>query len=481
MLKTQNGSRKERSRYLMKPFPSVKWWACFWLAVLFLNCDPRDESITRDPQARLAFSSDTVFFDTIFTDTISITRRLRVFNPEDRAVEISSIALQGGTNSSFKLVVEGLEGQSFEDVFILGEDSLLILISVNIPSRGEDVPFLVEDLLEFTLNTNQQQVPLVAWGQEANFFRSQTILPCNTIWNADKPYVLYHSVLVDTLCTLTIKQGTRIFLNNEAAFFVRGTLKVEGLAEEPVLFSNVRLDRENVPGQWRGIIFLEGSKDNTIDHAVIRNAEFGIRLGTPDNDTLPDLVLNNSVIENMSTFGILCFTSDLEATNTLIDNCIQFCVGHFAGGYYRYRHCTIANYSVGLFSQEPSAIFTDNLILGDGSTLTEDLYVRLENSIIWGNHQDGEELILNGEGGSQTDVLLDHLMVRTSNSQFEINQNILGTDPGFPRFVDPSNFDYHLDTLSPAQDQGRQLSISVDLLGRPRDEFPDLGAYERQQ
>ena len=39
--------------------------------------------------------------------------------------------------------------------------------------------------------------------------------------------------------------------------------------------SNDRFDDNfiNAPGQWGGIIFLPGSKDNTIDHAEIRNAD----------------------------------------------------------------------------------------------------------------------------------------------------------------------------------------------------------------
>jgi len=158
-------------------------------------------------------------------------------------------------------------------------------------------------------------------------------------------------------------------------------------------------------------------------------------------------------------------------------NCIDFAIGHFAGGHYRYQHCTIGNYSVRQISEQPAALFTDNLILSDGSELVDDLYVRLQNSIIWGIDQQGEELILNTAGGAFSDILIEHVMLRSGDAVFDINNNILGSDPEFPRFLNPEAYDYRLDTLSPAIDQGR-IILNQDLLDNDRDSKPDLGAYE---
>ena len=362
---------------------------------------------------------------------------------------------------------------------ILGNDSLLVLVEVTIPSRDENTPFLVEDSVVFVTNNNIQSVKLVAWGQDAYFFRQDSIIPCNTSWPADKPYVLYGSVLVDSLCQLTVDPGVEIYINKGATMFIGGTLQVNGTVDEPVIFRNVRTDIENAPGQWVGLVFLEGSKDNMIDHAIIRNAEFGVRLGTPDNDTVPDLVISNTVIENMSTYGILAFTSDLLAYNLLVDNCINSVAGHFAGGHYTYQHSTFANYSIGLFNEAPALVFTDNLELGDGSLLQADMYVQLQNNIIWGDHQDEEELIFSASEGPDFQVLLEHCLIRSENEEFDINNNILETDPAYPRFIDPAEYNYQLDTLSPAKDQGTNLFINIDLAGNPRDSSPDIGAYER--
>jgi hypothetical protein len=448
-------------------------------AFALVHCTPTEEELSLDPNALLTFSVDTLFFDTLFTDTVSFTKRFRVYNPQSNAVNVSSIQLAGAENSFYELTVNGISAFEFQDQTIFGKDSLLILVDVTIPSRDENAPFLVEDSVVFITNQNSQAVNLVSWGQDAHFFRDDSIIPCNTVWPADKPYVLYGSILVDTLCRLTIEAGARIYVNTGASFFVKGTLEVNGTAADSVLFRNVRLDIENALGQWTGLVFLEGSKQNVINHATIRNAEFGVRLGTPDNDTIPDLILSNTVIENMSTYGILAFTSDLWAYNLLVNNCVNAAGGHFAGGNYQYQHCTFANYSIGLFNQAPALVFTDNLELADGSLLQEDLYTSIQNTIIWGDYQEQEELVFNASEGPSFQILLEHSLVRSQNPDFDINNNILSTAPDFPNFVDPSSYNYQLDTLSPAKDQGRDLSIDTDLLGNPRDGFPDIGAFER--
>ena len=299
---------------------------------------------------------------------------------------------------------------------------------------------------------------------------------CNTVWTNEKPYVIFNSILVDSLCRLTIEEGSQIFSHNRSFIFVQGTLLVEGTVDKPVIFRNDRLDEdfEHAPGQWGGMIFLEGSKDNRIDHARIRNAELGIRLGTPDNDTIPDLIISNSIIENMSNTGVLAFTSDLYAYNLLVDNCAINVIGNFAGGNYRYEHCTFANFSFNFFREDPAVVFSDNLVLADNTVLTAPLEVVLTNSIIWGNLAD--ELVLSDGGGSGFIFSVSNNILRTTLEELDLNENQLNEDP---MFVDPQMFDYRLDTLSPAKDAGRMLSILNDLDGNPRDNNPDIGAYER--
>ncbi len=437
------------------------------------SCTPEAEEVITGNIKPLTFSTDTVLFDTVFTSVGSITKRLYVQNPNDNAIDINNIFLAGASTSSYSIIVNGVTGENFDKQRLLGKDSLLVLVKVNIDPTDESLPFLVKDSIVFSTNNLQQDVKLVTYGQDANFF-GNVILACNTVWDSPKPYVLTNRILIDTLCTLTIKKGVKIFADKSATMLVKGTLKVEGEAENRVLFRNARLDVENAVGQWGGIAFLEGSVDNEIDFAVIRNAAIGVLINTVDNDTIPELVLTNTIIENMSSTGIFSIGSDVLAKNVLIDNCVQYLVANLGGGCVTYKHCTFDNSSALFFRQEPSMIFADSYINQENSfSLDGDLKVTLYNSIVWGQMK--EELFFDNAGGNKLSIFISHSILKTEQA-FDINNNVLNLDP---KFIDVRDFDFRLDTLSPAKDKGQELMIMNDLDGNLRDNLPDIGAYER--
>lgn len=441
--------------------------------IVTVACTPEEEKINSGNIQPLVFSTDTIFFDTVFTRRGSVTKRLIVSNPNENAISIASLTLAGGSSSPYTIFVNGVAGNRFNDEIILGEDSLLMLVSVLIDPQQEDLPFLVKDSIVFNTNNLLQNVKLISYGQDANFL-NDSILSCNAVWESEKPYVLTNSILIDTLCTLTIKNGVRIYSDNDSFIFVGGKLVVEGAAESPVLFSNSRLDEDfaNAPGQWGGIIFLPGSKDNDINFAMIRNARVGLNLDTFDNDTIPEITVYNTVIENMSASGILTIGADVLAANLLINNCAEFLTGNFGGGYHTYLHCTMANSQSDFFRQNPSVVFTDNFRQNDRS-LTSELVVNIRNSIIWGDL--GEELLFDLSGETNSQLAIANSVLKT-RLELDINDNILNENP---RFLDPGNFNHRLDTLSPAKDAGAPSDLLFDLDANPRDEKPDLGAYER--
>ena len=444
-------------------------------ATLFLSCQPEEQMFTFDPAAKLRFSADTVLFDTVFTDALTITNRFIVYNDDPKAINISSIILESSDNSPFTITVNGLKNRSFESIRLLGGDSMLVLVDAFIDPKDEDLPFIVEDAVLFETNGNLQQVQLIAWGQDAFYF-SDSILACNTIWTGSRPYVIFNSILVDSLCTLTINPGTKIFSHKESSIFVKGTINAVGTSDQRITFLNDRLDDKfkDSPGQWGGIFFLEGSRDNRIAYTDIRNSEYGIWLGTPDNDTIPDLVLESVKIENISRTGLIAFSSDLTALNCLFDNCAEFVVGNFAGGNYRYLNCTFSNFSFTFFRENPLFVVSDNLVLADGTVVTEEVKLYMLNSIIWGDFND--EIILNNDGGADFQVSIRYSILKTTSLDFDINNNLLNTDP---LFVNPFGYDYHIDSLSPAINAGIFSGVDTDLDGIKRDSLPDLGAYER--
>lgn len=440
-----------------------------------ISCSLTTEEISTDPSYKLRFSTDTIFFDTLFSEIPSFTQRLKVYNDHNEAVNIASIALNDPI-SAYELVINGITGTSFESVKLAGKDSLLVLLQASIENRENDYPYIVEDVLKFSTNGNLQDVIIISWGQDANYLKD-SVVACNTVFTPGKPYVIYDHLLVDSLCTLTIEPGVRIFSHFGSQIFVKGSLLANGTADSTILFTNDRFDSnyQDFPGQWGGITFLPGSHDNTIRFAEIRNPEFGIWLGTPDEDTIPDLVMENTIISNSSESAVLAFTSDLEMTNCLLHNGGQILFGGLAGGHYNLRHNTIVNYGYGFFKAQPTMYITNALELSDGSTITGDVSLNLGNNIIWGNNTD--EIILENSGGFIINVDMTNNLFRTSDSFFEGHNNKINDDP---LFADPPNANYQLQPGSPAIQSGADLGLLIDLSGNPRTTPPDIGCYEKQ-
>jgi hypothetical protein len=447
----------------------------FAVGLMNLQCRPEEEILDPEFLGGLQFSNDTVLFDTVFTGIGSATRRLKVFNPSPNTQKIQNIWVGGGSASPFKVILNGFQIDNKEELSLLGKDSILLLIEVFIDPKNVNSPYLVNESIIFETKGGLQNVKLVAWGQDAYYIGNE-VLPCNSTWNDDLPIVMYGSVLVDTLCSLTIEKGTRIFAAKNAYLYVRGQLLTNGTAEDRIVFRNERLDPkyENIPGQWGGIIFLEGTYGNEINYTTIRNAIYGIRLGAPDNDTIPEVVLRNTIIQNMSHSGIISFSSDLYAENTLVNNCIEFTCANVAGGNYIFRHCTFANYSQNFIRQSPSFFVSDNIRLDDNSVIIENISVILQNSIVFGDQT--EELFFDLSGGANFTFAFNNNIMKSTINGLDTLGNIINQDP---RFIDRLRYNYRLDTLSPAKDTGIFIGIAHDLDGNARDAKPDIGAYER--
>lgn len=438
------------------------------------SCKPEDEIFTVDPSARLSFSTDTVLFDTVFVTRGSITKRLLVYNPNDKAVKIDEIKLGRLGNSEYKLWIDGAETSVARHVELRGKDSLYIHVEVSIDPRNLDSAFLVKDSITFLTNKNQQHVKLIAYGQDAFFHTREEI--CNTTWSNSKPHVIVDTVYVKPGCTLTIEEGAQIFSNNNAVLLVDGTLIVNGTKDKRVHFRQIRREkvRDEFPGQWEGIRFLTRSGGNVLRHTEIRNALYGIQVGNPGAGST---TLENCIIKNMSYDGILAFSSEVKAVNTVVSNCGRFNVAGFGGGKYEFIYCTFANYS-GFNRQEPLFVLTD--YIGD-NIQNQQVQLQLVNSIIWGNIPKlKDEFLYDGAPANFINPVVRNNIIKTDlyKTVFNTNGNILNLDP---EFRSPAKQDFRLDTLSPANGAAfNGTGILKDLLEENRNpNTPDIGAYEK--
>jgi len=469
----------------------------FFTLIMSSSCRKQDDFLS-DKGATLDFSEKLVLFDTVFVTVGSTTKQLKVYNRNSKPVKIQSLRLASGNASAYRLNVNGLSGKVFSNIEIKDKDSLYIFIEVTVPDpQSPNTPFVLADSIVFTLNGQQQDVDLVAWGQRANFiFPTDTIsgLPpysvvsCNAVWDSLLPYVIYGYAVVDS-CTLTISEGTKVHFYNNSGLWVYpgGTLHVEGTKEHPVQFLGTRLDPlyADIPGQWDRIWINEGSIDNRIDYAIIKNGFIGIQteeLLTPLQNTPRKLYLSNTIIKNMSGFGLFSRNYIIDSYNTVIGNCGLGGAALTAGGDYLFRHCTFANYWS--YNQRPfPSVYINNYSSDqNGNTVPSNLVnATFGNCIVYGNKE--SELSLEFTSSAQSNYVFDHTLIKVDNNfntatpQFI---NILKNKN--PRFVNYSNNIFELDTLSPAKDFGTNTYATgnalFDLKGIMRN-LPDLGAFER--
>lgn len=472
-LKMQNSRKKKQGKasklWRRKPSYFLFSLLCWWI-----SCSPLEEEISFNPNLEILFSNDTVFFDTLLTQIRTHTRKLTVYNPNERAILLSEIRLGKRETSDYSVIINGKPKDWVVNERILGGDSLRVLVEANITPRNRDNPYLVKDSLIFSWNGNVEHVKFISWGQDARKIQNKAV--CDETWTSSRPYILKDTVVVSPGCRLDIERGTTIFFENDAALFIQGTLTAKGDSANHILFRNARLDGiyNEVPGQWNGIYFLEGSQHNEIIFAEIFNGQIGLRIGTPDEDDELDVKVSHTRIYNMSNAGILSFNSDVEVVNSLIYNCGVYLAGHFIGGNYSYLHCTLSHFPSSFILEGPGIQFTDNIILDNDEVLSDDLSIEMVNCILWGSANQ-ELLINNGAGRSIETTLLSNII----RSDMDIEHNYASLESNFPGFKKPFSFDFSLKSLAFARDKGIPTDILHDIDGKSRDIVPDIGAFER--
>ncbi len=457
------------------------------LLLFFANACRLEDEFTNDPSAKLQFSLDTLYFDTVFTKLdssglkpISVTKQIRVINPNKNAVK-TNIRLSGKYNNVYRLNIDGESTNQKFGKEVLGKDSFIIFVQCYIEPGNQNLPFIVADQLIFETNGNVQDVDLVAWGQDATYFFNDEV-SCqnnNLRWTSEKPYVIYDSILVPKGCTLTIDAGTKIHSYNKSCLLVAGTLIVNGTPESPVIFEGTRIDGEykELTNQWIGIRFLAGSKDNVINSAIIRNGFIGIEVDSQPVSANPNLRLNQTRIYNMSAVGVVGYSSHITATNNEITSCGQFGFFGALGGNYKLYHNTLASYNVNFNRQNPLVVFDNSPYTDkdDNIIAKYELSFELVNNIIYGS-LDEEFLINNSSRGiPPSTTIIQANLFKTKQGALNVNGNILNLDP---KFSNSSTNNYQLKSDSPAKGRGTNIGINTDLKNNPRSAAPSLGCWE---
>lgn len=378
---------------------------CVWLGIN--SCDYRDEQITTDSDKLLSFSLDTVMFDTVFSEMLTVSKTFRVYNPHVNALEFSA-SISGGSNSPFNLIVNGQEGgtdKTVSNLLIKGGDSLRVIVDAELDGRNESNPYLVLDSLQFLVNGNRQFVFLEAFGRDAYYHQAETV--CDSVWPNDKPHVILNYLFVEENCTLTIPQGTEVYLNNFLSpttgrgsnIFVDGTLLIEGTKEDLVSIQGVRREEQyvNAPGQW-GAIFIRPGGQAEIRHALIREGLRGVQLGLPFTESTDEperalALIRDSEIRGMEEFGVIGYDAGLNLFNCVISDCGEHNFSMQKGGRATVIHNTFAYSGNFFFSRKPPGVLlADFFPKTQTELITAPLSITFQNNIVDGPIDD--ELLL---------------------------------------------------------------------------------------
>ena len=453
-----------------------------------------EEEFSSSPRDVLTFSVDSVDFDTLIAGELSHTKTLKVYNQNKAALHIKSVSLQQGSNSIFRVNVDGtaLHQGTAADFQLRSGDSLRIFVNSLTPSTDSDTPVKHTDKLLFELESGVvQELPLEIHGWDVIKLQGVEIHE-DVTYNSRRPYQVLDSLVVRSGSTLTIAAGTRLFFHKDASLLVYGRLDVQGSAEENVVFRGDRLGNmftnqsyDCIPGQWGGIRFVEQSYGNLVNFADIHSGNYGILCDSSSIDK-EKIRIENSIIHNTSYDGLTLLHVNALVGNSQLTNAGGNCVT-ILGGDVRFTHCTIAQFYAFTATRGVALLFSNT----DGISAYPLQNLSIANSIVT---------------GYATDEIMGENMGENTPFNYSFRNCLLNT-PAYeaPEIVNcfwdnDKNEVCCADNFSPAFDLDRLLytftlapqSVAVgaadanisaetypqDRLGRTRAATPSMGCYE---
>ena len=450
--------------YLMR----LKKYLHILAMMLLLGACEGSDGFTMSQSDLLSFSIDTVRIDTVFSNLSSSTRSFWVFNHSGAGIRCSSIQLERGNQSGFRVNVDGAylgpsSGYQSRDVEIRAGDSLRVYVELTASTQHAASPQKLEDYLIFHLESGAlQKICLSGWAWDA-MVKRDVVIAADTLISSSTPIVIQRGITVLRGTTLTIASGT---------------------AARPVVLRGERMDRmfdnlpyDRVPGQWRGIRFGPDSYGNVLRYTDLHGAFDGIVADSSSLDS-EKLHIFASTIHNCQGVGVQLNHCKAKIDNTLISNTLNACV-EVKGGDVALNGCTLAQF------------YPFDARRGAAIRFVAPLQNLLcQNSLITGYADD----VMLGESGDLFNYRFEDCIIRTpkitTNDSvkffavlFEDPRDTLTTGKKHFKRFDTENYiyDFQLHAGSPAIEKANvATSLPTDRNGRVRHGKPDIGAFERE-
>ncbi len=261
---------------------------CMLTVVVMTACTNDDDFVTSSIN-RVAFSADTIHFDTLFANVPSTTKSVWVYNHSNENIRFQNVSTGRAPQTGFRVNVDGIylgtkNNYQSSDIELRKGDSLKVFVELTAPKASSDSPTLTEDDLIFTLGDGaEQKIHLNAYTWNALMVRNMVVSHDSTINSQGRPLVIYGGIKVDSTATLKIAAGQTLYFHGDAQLDVYGTLIAQGNDHQPITLRGDRLDRmfdylpyDRVPGQWKGIHIHTSSYGNQLVYTDIHSSFDGV-------------------------------------------------------------------------------------------------------------------------------------------------------------------------------------------------------------
>lgn len=451
-----------------------------WILVFLISC--RDEISFDSPGQAFRLSTDTLFIDTVYHQVRSETYAIKIYNKENKDVQIPRIFLEGGLSSPYRINVDGTSGTNFKNIPLRAKDSVYVFVEIAPSATSPSA--IAEDLVRIESSVAQQKVRLFSVVQDAEFFISTNgqpiILNQNTQWSNEKAKIIFGNLELAAGKSLNISKNTKVYFHKNSKMIIdeNATLNILGELNQEVIFRGARNDAnyDTLPAYWGGVIMKENSVLN-MNYARMFGGYSGLSLIKNQAN------ITNSIIFNFQDYGIQALNSVVDCKNVVLNHCGNSAVRIFAGGTYSFLQSTIVNY------WHYSGFSTDAVVASNQDTNNTSLYnplnLSFRNSIIYNdttNAIDFKNLRQNYNYNFEN-CLIKHEPT-ASGFSFENNPNVIScwknTSPDFQKkgvfeqFLKPKTGSFVIGKGKTSFAQ----QIPFDIKNINRSLLPTLGAYQ---
>lgn len=357
-----------------------------------------DDSFTTSPSNLLTFSTDTVKLDTLFSNVPSAAKTLWAFNRSGDGLRCTSIRLERGAQSGFRVNVDGIylgedNDYSTNEVEVRNKDSIRVFIEATLPTASIATPEEQSDNLIFTLESGvEQRVNLNAWAWNARLLRNVHITKDSTLDASTTPTVIYGDLRVDSGATLTITPGSTLYFHSDAGMDVYGRLRSIGTADNGILLRGDRIDHmfnylpyDRVPAQWMGVRFHSSSFDNELRYTELHSTNTAITVDSSDV-ARQTLLLSHATIHNCQGYGLVTTNAKVTLEDVQITNTLNDCL-LVNGGDVSVNNATLAQFYP-FDSQRGAALAFNNSYPIVGLSVTNSLLTGYADDVLMGSAVD---------------------------------------------------------------------------------------------